>query len=269
MKIVVVGGCHIANYGIPSSEGFLQQWTSYLSAVYGETVQITCFAQIAYHQLPTLVEQHHTTFQEADLILLQMGNYELSYKGAFWDLFVKAGLPGISLEPSPSSLTTSTMPTILTQFRDVGVYNYPRHWLDWLKNRVKITTLSFYQLMGGRIAILKRLTQSMSQANEWLRPFASKIVMLTPFPSLNAVDHWLRVASKPLFQREAKRHGFTLLDVSQAVPLRQSYFLADKYHLNQRGHIEMAHCLMKSLSVAGTGGRHRRQSRRSSLGTLT
>jgi len=249
MKILVIGGCHVGNYGLQSSEGFLQQWANHLDTVSEEPIQITCFTLMTYLRLPTLLEQHCTAFKEADLILLQMGNYELSYRGTFRDLFSKTRSPENPAKSLSSSLTAPIVSTPLDHFKDAPIQDYPRHWSDWIKNVTKVAGLSFYQLLGGQLPILEELSHSMRQASKVLRSFASKIVVLTPFPSLNVIDHWLRRSSRSLYQSEAERNGFALLDVHQAVLPHRSYFLSDTFHLNERGHTQIARFLIKSQSV--------------------
>lgn len=247
MKLLVIGGCHIASYGIPSGSGFLPQWTAHLGRVWAEPIQTLSFARMTYHRFPLLFQQYSTAFEEADLILVQLGNYELSYRGMFRNLFNQASIP--PPKRSPALSMPSIVATPPDQFNDVEVYQYSRHWLGGLKDWAKGSLLSLCQQMGKPIPILDEFARSMKRPNELLRPFASKIVMLTPFPSLNPVDHWLRRASRPLFFQEAERHGFKVLDSHRAVPLHRSYFLGDRYHLNQRGHMKMAHFLINSVAV--------------------
>lgn len=234
MKVLVIGGCHVGNYGVQAHLGFVQQWATHLKMSTHEPVHINCLSMVKLEHIPSLLSQYHSELVEADLIILQLGHYELSWRKRFSELFrreLKTGnVDPTYRPPSAKSLTTAAFP------------HKPTHSSRWeqLKNEIKTTFLYAYSYLGGDIPFLKQFKNDLLKAFTQLTAYQNKIVVLTPFPTLNKLDYWLRKEANSFIIKSAAETGLNVADTFEAVPRQKTYFLADGVHLNSLGHIVVA-----------------------------
>ncbi len=232
MNIFVIGGCHVGNYGIPAHEGFVQQWTNQLELQLGESVDVTVLSMVKLTHIPVLLEQYGWKINEADLIILQVGHYELSWRKPFSQLFDTAA----HRQPA----TDGTKPVYHPKTPKSADDLRPISQREQLKNTVKATLLTLYTHAFGPIPYLKKFSDQLTDAFTRLRPYQEKIIVMTPFPSLHDVDQWLRRESHSSTIQTAVQAGFTVVDTFGAIPRYPSYFLADGVHLNSTGHLKIA-----------------------------
>ncbi|GAB4028200.1 SGNH/GDSL hydrolase family protein [Spirosoma gilvum] len=235
MNLLAIGGCHIGNYAISPHLGFIQKLTEQLEINRQAPVYTTCHSMVSLNQVADLITQHESELMQADLIILQLGHYELSWRKRFRELFQELSYP----------LSTKTyQPKQLPSAADLS----PISFREQLKNQIKAACLTFYKALFGKLPYLKQVDQSLKHAFTMLAPYQDKVVVMTPFPSLNAVDQWLRRESLPVIYRSIQQNGFLLIDTFRAIPRQKPYFLTDGVHLNASGHAAVA-LLLNELPV--------------------
>lgn len=234
MNVLVIGGCHVGNYGVQAHLGFVQQWATHLKMSTQEPAHITCLSMVKLEHIPSLLSQYHKELVEADLIILQLGHYELSWRKRFSELFQR--------ESNESHVTPTYQPRLGKSLTTATFSHKPTHTSRWeqLKNELKTTFLRVYSRLGGDIPFLKQFKDDLLKAFTQLSAYQHKIVVLTPFPTLNTLDYWLRKETNSFIINSATETGLNVADTFEAVPRQKTYFLADGVHLNSLGHIVVA-----------------------------
>ncbi|GAB4041724.1 hypothetical protein [Spirosoma jeollabukense] len=234
MNVVIIGGCHVGNYGVQSHLGFVQQWATHLKISTHEAVQINCLSMVKLEHMPSLISQYHAELMDANLIILQLGHYELSWRKRFSELFqAESGecVTNKTYSPTlPKSLATATFSHKPTQTSQG----------DQLKNGIKIAILNTYHQLNGEIPFLNQFRNKFTKVFTLLSAYQDKLVVLTPFPTLNKLDQWLRKKSNSFIIESALGAGLNVADTFNAVPRQKAYFLADGVHLNSLGHMVIA-----------------------------
>lgn len=234
MNVVVIGGCHVGNYGVQSHLGFVQQWATHLKISTHEAVQINCLSMVKLEHIPSLISQYHAELTDADLIILQLGHYELSWRKRFSELF--------KVESGEHTANTTYRLTLPKSLATATFSHKPTHTSqqEQLKNGIKTAMLNTYYQLGGKIPFLNQFRHKLTKAFTLLSAYQNKIVVLTPFPTLNKLDQWLRKKSNLFIIESAVEAGLNVADTFDAVPLQKAYFLADGVHLNSLGHMVVA-----------------------------
>lgn len=244
MNIFVIGGCHVENYGIQAHLGFVQQWATHLKQTRSEPVNIICRSMIKLQHLPDLVLHCHEELAQTDLIVLQLGHFELSWRKRFRELLPSSGQVPVSRTEKHMFHVPESL-----KFADESI---PISRQDQLKNNLKASFLTLFQHTRGPLPFLNQFACDLKTAFDVFTHHHNKVVVLTPFPTLNEVDHWLRRASLPIIKQAAVQAEFTVVNTSKVVPRQKAYFLADGIHLNGLGHLLIALSLseLPSLQVA-------------------
>ncbi len=230
MNIFVIGGCHVAGYGIQPHLGFVQQWTNQAKTILNEPVNVTCLPMIKLDQVTHLVGQYQDDLAQADLIIVQLGHYELSWRRRFRELFYSTA-PSESKEKRGRTDVAKPVSAKITDGRHIASFRS-----EPFKNALKIGALMVYRCIWKELPLLDLFRQNITHAFAPLKPYADKVVVLTPFPTLNEVDQWLRTVSHSIILEAVAWANFGLIDTFRSIPRLKSCFLADGVHLNQQGH---------------------------------
>ena len=234
MNVVVIGGCHVGNYGVQSHLGFVQQWATHQKISTHEAVHINCLSMVKLEHIPSLISQYHAELMDADLIILQLGHYELSWRKRFSELFQAE---------SSARIANTTYRSMLPKSLTTAIFSYKPTRTSQrvqLKNGIKTAILSTYYQLGREIPFLNQFRNKLTEAFTLLSAYQNKIVVLTPFPTLNKLDQWLRKKSNSFIIESALGAGLNIADTFDAVPRQKAYFLADGVHLNSLGHMIIA-----------------------------
>ena len=242
MNVLIIGGCHVANYGLQPQLGFVQQWINQIEINLDEPVNVTSLSMVKLSHIGTILTQYQPQLEQANFIVLQLGHYELSWRKRFSELFQAESKVRQNENTSQEAYRRKTLdrPTELA----------PSPLNERLKNRLKASLLTAYQRIHGPIPYLAQFSDQLTNAFNELRYYRSKVVILTPFPTFNEVDQWLRRAAYPLICRQAQQAGFALIDTFDVVPRRKAFFLPDGIHLNQLGHLTVAFYLANFSGMA-------------------
>lgn len=76
MKILVIGGCHYYGYGVKAGEGFVQKLVAQYERE-GNIVHVDYYTPYKMEKIVGLVEHLSNSLFSYDLILLQIGHFEL------------------------------------------------------------------------------------------------------------------------------------------------------------------------------------------------
>lgn len=233
MNILVIGGCHVSNYGVPPHLGFVQQWATYLKLSSAEPVYVNRLSMVKLDHIPSLLSQYESQLTEADLIVLQLGNLELCWRKRFSEFFQSPTdrvHPSIYRRARAEAMVATINPSTLLRIAR----------REQMKNKLKIAALSLHRWLWAEIPYLNGFRDTLMKAFEQLAPYQDKIIVLTPFPTLNKLDQWLRRVCNPFIVETAKLAGFRVADTFRAVPPQPNFFLPDDVHLNSLGHLLVA-----------------------------
>lgn len=235
MNILVIGGCHTGNYGVQAHLSFARQWANHLEIATQEPVQLRCLSMVKLTHIDSLATQYQADLQAADLIMVQLGHYELSWRRPFLDLFkirlesarkTTVYQPGAT--PKPYQATEKL-------YKAAELSSHGR-WHD----TAKTTVLRVYNRLYKDVPYLHTFRHQLTDAFDQLAAFRDKIIVLTPFPTLNTLDHWLRSHCHAFIIDAAIQRSFTVADTFDAIPRHPTFFQADGVHLNSLGHMVLS-----------------------------
>ncbi|GEM_PF-6123768 len=250
MTILVIGGCHTGNYGVQAHLSFTRQWASHLETAAQEPIHLHCLSMVKLEHINSLIDQYRADLLAADLIVLQLGHYELSWRQPFSRLLRPGTTTSTHKVPVYKS---SAMPKPHQSPEKVHKVAHPSRRSRW-RDSAKTTLLQAHQLLYKDIPYLANFRQQLTGAFAQLTAFQEKIVVLTPFPTLNKVDYWLRCQCHSFIIDSAIQRSFTVADSFDAIPRHPAFFLADGVHLNSLGHMVLALFLSE---LPGVVDRHR------------
>ena len=241
MNVFIIGGCHVGNYGVQPNLGFVQQWTNRLRVHVCEPVNVTTLSMIKIQHMPDLLMYYQSEVRQADVIVLQLGHYELSWRKRFNEIFHHSTQNEfLAAKLNGHCHSELLKPPIET---DCSAKPFQFSVCNEVKDITKTTLLTLYRQVWEQLPCLNQFTDDLLHVFNELRPYQKKIVVMTPFPTLKKVDQWLRREGYPIIVKAAIERGFTVVDTFGAIPRQKSYFLADGVHLNSVGHLKVALCL--------------------------
>jgi hypothetical protein len=250
MNILVIGGCHTGNYGVQAHLSFTRQWASHLETAAQEPIHLHCLSMVKLEHIDSLIDQYRANLLAADLIVLQLGHYELSWRQPFSLLFRPGSATSTHKVPVYKS---SAMPKPHQSPEKLHKAAHPSQ-RSLLRDGAKTALLETHRLLYKDIPYLATFRQQLTDAFAKLSTFQEKIVVLTPFPTLNKVDYWLRCQCHSFIIDSAIQRSFTVADSFDAIPRHPAFFLADGAHLNSLGHMVLALFLSE---LPGVVDRHR------------
>lgn len=236
MNILAIGGCHTGNYGVQAHLSFARQWAIHLETAAQEPVQLHCLSMVKLEHIDSLICQYRADMQAADLIVLQLGHYELSWRQPFSTLFSSRALAPTK---DASVYKSSAMPKPHHSPEKIHKAAHLSRRSVW-RDGAKTAMLQAYQLLYKEVPYLATFRQQLTDAFTQLAPFRDKIIVLTPFPTLNKVDYWLRCQCHSFIVDSAIERSFTVADTFDAIPKHPAFFQADGVHLNSLGHMVLA-----------------------------
>jgi lysophospholipase L1-like esterase len=225
MNVFVIGGCHVANYGIQPHLGFVQQWVNQVKNKSDEPIHVTSLSMVRLNQVADLLSKYQPELEQADLLIMQLGHYELSWRKPFRELF----------QVTPHTLRATYRPKTpkAADLKPILLH-------EQLKNSLKSSFLTLYRCVYGQPWFMNQFAEQLADAFQSLNVYQKKVVIMTPFPTLNEVDQWLRRVGHPMIMKAANQAGFSLVDTFGVIPRKKAYFLADGVHLNRLGHLVVA-----------------------------
>jgi len=235
MTILVIGGCHTGHYGIQAHLGFARQWANHLEIAAQEPVHLRCLSMVKLTHIDSLVTQYQDEFQTADLIVFQLGHYELSWRRPFLDLFRSRSESDRKTTVYRAGATPKPYQATEKLYKAAELPSRGR-WQD----AAKTTALRVYHQLYKDIPYLHDFRHQLTDAFDRLTAFRDKIIVLTPFPTLNTLDYWLRSRCHAFIIDAAIQRSFTVADTFDAIPHHPTFFQADGVHLNSLGHLVLS-----------------------------
>jgi hypothetical protein len=228
LRIVTVGGCHVAGYGVDSEQSFPVLLAKLLDGeVVGQTAHAR-FVDLPYHLEPLLTQQ-------PSHVVMQVGNYEFS--ASWYRLLRQLKLKRWAKRPpeeQPSAALGHRRTVSLATYSQVAVMSLlmTALWLFSAPHRRSFQTL-------------KRCMQQ--------HP-ATTFIFLSPFPDLNPGDDMLRRFGGWLLRhRLSRRPNLHWVDSHQLLRTDAQLYV-DSSHLNSQGHRALSYglaaCVLRNTVLA-------------------
>lgn len=242
MKILVVGGCHTFSCGMKLSDGF----TQLIGQKYPHT-SIDYYAPFKLRHLIELFDIKPDLCEEYDLIIWQLGNYELQTTTRdFWGLFRNSDNECFNDHLYGGSRVVTAEPTDISLIPLSPPMTAPKHELmDYPKNIIKRLILNATNF-DNPLKRLRILRNEFEILINLARNYKQKIIILTPLPKPgHPIDNFLRAEGRNIFMELCKNAKFEVIDVFKLANLK-SYFLIDESHLNETGHLLLKDAIEES-----------------------
>lgn len=268
MKILAMGGCHTYGYGVPAGESFTERLAHDLREA-DEAVEVDFMAPIKMKKLIRVLRQPAFDLRGYDLILLQLGHFELLNQEPFWNFFREYeplnprlyGAAGAAFDRQVRPQPVAHLRGDVLGKRFSKDMHLPAGHFRALRERAKCALLRglspFYEI--GRLRLVRGYLR---QILTLLAPFRERVLVLAPLPSMNPLVNLLRREGGRVFEEECERQNVCLLDVFGAIEAQPFFFTADGFHLNELGHhllaLEISELLRGhpgSLGVPGEGAK--------------
>lgn len=249
MKILIIGNCQVYGCGLTNEEGFVEQFVKKIARSHFFKVQVTCFVTASLKEAVELLLTLEPQLYKYDSIILQLANDELMLGDSLKTIIQKEMTPFVSYRD--------------TCFHGLKTYcasdiNYFRTSLAdkcGMKSPTKSVIPAFlsYQLLTATnaLGVLGRMN---FVARQWkvilqlLTSVRTKVVVVTPFPSLSKTNHLLRMLGSQLIVDACDTMGFTYVDSLNLLEKHPYFFLPDGNHLNVLGHKMLANRLYQLFS---------------------
>lgn len=209
MNVLVIGDEH--TYGFGLSGGSLNYIGHFIRQIRlaGQAVSVESYAHLTMPQLSSTLA--HLPLNRYDLIILQLDHTILQ--------------PTAFVADSVPCLTTPVLPYCLEHKNDFRV--------------VKQTPSTYLRDMGWLLGsfVLPFHKLALSVVLQQLRSYRHNVIILTPFPSRERPNQWLRQRSRALLLKKAEEQLFSVFDTDAIIRPHEEYFLAnDSNHLNAVSH---------------------------------
>lgn len=241
LRVLVIGGCHTYGYGIEYGHGFVQRMITDWERS-GLNVNVDYFAPTKIRKAVQLLSQHPELPSQYDLILLQLGHFELmarsflslfsrntDYNNAMYGKFSE--VIDKQLEPTDVLHLHSLLPDKDDCLRKKSLTELKFHVWSWAKS----IFLRIYSSVK-KPTYLEEVEEQLKQVSFLLKKYASRVVFISPFPTADPLTNHLRQWGGLQVKREAEEQGFGVLDLYELLSRNPDCLLADGAHLNEMGH---------------------------------
>jgi len=232
MNLLVVGGDHTYGHGLVSGRSFVEHFVHRLEQD-RQRVAVDYYTPATLKMAFTLLPQ--LSLERYDLIILQLGNYELQQPDPFSALLKttwhKTGLA--------TAVSRPTEPMTIAELRyetATQLAQRPPHRRDGFKRTGRLALLRSLAFLGclPRLWAVKLLFNTVFHQ---LRGHRRRVIALTPFPHREPVSHWLRQKGQRLMLRAGRRHGISVFDTHKHIRTGEEYFLGSgQAYLNAISH---------------------------------
>ncbi|AFK04501.1 hypothetical protein Emtol_3372 [Emticicia oligotrophica DSM 17448] len=249
MKVLVLGGCHVYGYGVKKNKGFVQQTLFSLSI--HQSVDVTYFAPLKLSQANKLLESRPELFEESDLIIVQLGNYELSFQGKFKEL-IKVKTP-LYEEGFPKSINEQFQPVNIDKLHQVlPIEEEKKKSNFWIELDFKLrlfTKLGISEVLYffNKIPLLYHFNVEYSRFLRGLDGFQNKTVIVSPTPVIEKISNFLRVKGAQKVQELATEFGFDFIRPDSLLVNPQKEILPEGFHINEQFHYKLSQKLMSTI----------------------
>ncbi|GAB2584955.1 SGNH/GDSL hydrolase family protein [Spirosoma areae] len=250
MKLLVIGGCHTYGFGVDFGKGFVQQVAQELGK---STTEITLeyYAPAKMSRIGPLLAHLGTQLGEYDLILLQLGHYEVIHS-YFRELFQP--LPAdqsLEVYAGHIVLNHQTRPASVHWFHEKlktadyvhQPYCEPNGYVARLRRWGKQATLKLAHRFG-RIERLAYMERMLTEMLMYLNPYRKRVILVTPMPVQDKLMNQLRRMASAMFVKQAQAADATVIDSFRSLNLLDSVLLPDGCHLNSFGHAQLTEAVL-------------------------
>ncbi|RBL93822.1 SGNH/GDSL hydrolase family protein [Chitinophaga flava] len=238
-KIQVIGGCHIAGYGLQNQkDNFVDVL---MSSVNSEQITFVKKTQ-AYVSLKKFFQEANNIHEfSPDILLIQLGNHEFTIN-------LRAKLFSYLKIKQEKKVGGETSPAIPYP-PGATVVSKPKYFKILVYSSLKLAFDSFLSFtkknMQQREVELKQFIDILDQLNY-------NIILLPPLPSLDRFTQKSRKSAVDFIKNyDFKNKKVRYIDSHALIPLKRTYF-QDGVHLNKEGHMQVANKLQSIFNELST-----------------
>ena len=262
MNILVIGGCHCYGYGVAAGRGFVQKLVAQYERE-GNFVHVDYYTPYKMEKIVSLLEHLRSNLSAYDLILLQIGHFELLNADKFKKIidfkqrdfnFRVYGQLNESINHPKKAIDIQRylgqgfggMPTINSSKSIKASFHY-------LKGKAIDILQTVFMNVHHKIYEIQRIKYVRKTLVEILNALAfhqNRIVLLTPFPVKERTTNFLREEGRVTFLEESILRGIQCVDTHAVIASNMSRLLSsDDCHLNEFGHEIIYREIQKALTL--------------------
>lgn len=262
MKILVIGGCHCYGYGLKAGQGFVQKIVAQYERE-GNLVHVDYYTPYKMDKIVRLVEHLSTNLISYDLILLQIGHFELLNADRFKKIvdFKQRDFNFRVYGELNESINHPLKPINIHRFLGQGFDAFPKEKtlmsfktsLNYLKGKVIDISQMMFMNVHHRVTEIQRIKyvrETLVEILNALSFYQDKLMILTPFPVKESTTNFLRKNGRVLFMEESMIRGIQCIDTHSTIANDMTHLLsADDCHLNELGHEIIFREIQKALTI--------------------
>ncbi|MBC9909142.1 SGNH/GDSL hydrolase family protein [Chitinophaga varians] len=230
IKVLAIGGCHIAGYGLPNQkDNFVDVL---ISAVNSEEITFEKKTQ-EYVALKNFRQKTDNIHEFAPhILLIQLGNHEFTFS------LKKELFSSLKLKKKKKVVRETSADT--PPAAKAGMVSRPQYLKVVVKSWFKLAFDTLVSVTEKKLQVRKA---ELRQFIELLDQLNYDIILLSPFPVLDKFDQKTRrSASKVIEHHEFRNKKIRYINTHALVPQKRTYF-QDPIHLNKEGHLRIANKL--------------------------
>lgn len=262
MKILVIGGCHCYGFGVAAGKGFVQKLIGQYERE-GNSVQVDYYTPYKMDKIVRLVEHLSTKLFSYDLILLQIGHFELFNADKFKKIIdFKQRDFNFRVYGEMNEAIKHPLKSInIHRFLGQGFDSFPKEKslksltqsLGSLKGKITDISQTLFMNVYHKVFKIQRIKYVRKTLVEILNALSihqSRVMLLTPFPVMERTTNFLRKEGRSIFIKESSLRGIQCVDTHLLISENITKFLStDDCHLNEFGHEIIFREIKKALTL--------------------
>lgn len=223
VKILVIGGKQAQGHGLRAGQCYVEQLARRIEQT-GKRVFVEYHVPVDLSMATSIL--YYLNVYRYDLIILQMGHQYVSY-------------PFQLNEVDNSSNNNQRWQQVFGTIKALALT---------ISNKIK------------RVPRLQDVILHLSDTLHYLQPYNHKVILMTPFPHMEAVTNWYHQETRKLFCKMGASYGTPVLDTYELIHRSTEFFLPnDSEQLSPVGH-ELIGCALfdayQSLRVPQSNESH-------------
>jgi hypothetical protein len=249
MKILIIGNCQVYGCGLTDEEGFVEQFIKKIVRNHFFKVQVTTFVAVSLKESVELLMTLEPQLYTYDLIILQLANDELVMTESFRTILQKDKRHFLAPKDQCYHGLKTYAPSDINYFRTALADKCGMQYVEANKF-ANLFTFSMLKILYqvGALTRLSDINRQWKVILQLLMSVRSKVVVVSPLPSLNRHTQLLRVAGNQLVLDTCQEMEFTAIDSLNLLETHPYFFLPDGNHLNVLGHKMLANRLFQLYS---------------------
>ncbi|WP_144080113.1 SGNH/GDSL hydrolase family protein [Flectobacillus major] len=247
MRILVIGGCHVFGYGIQNSQGFVEVFSESMKILENEPIQIDSYVHFSMEKTVELLMSIGNKISKYDLVLMQIGHEELMAEDSIIDLVNTQDIyfkNSYRADTNHDPVAPSNTQLLKELYDEATEYIDEANIWEYCLTSLKLKCLKSIHKIGklGRLAYYQRYHKIILSL---LTPVKEQTILISPMPSLNPCNNYMRQEGRKIFEDECTKQQFKWLQSIDFIEKHPYFFLSDGNHLNALGHRVLASQLLR------------------------